>query len=325
MSRNFLPIVYSCLVFAILSPFSAESALTVGFYSTTCPSAETTVRSAITTALNGANGPAASLIRLHFHDCFVRGCDASVLLNASPANPSPENNPVFNMRGLDLIDAAKTAVEAICPGVVSCADILAFAARDAFNLLVPGGSLYDVPAGRRDGNVSSFLEAVANLPAPTMNLTQLETTFAAKGFSLKELIALSGAHSIGQAHCSSFQSRLYPYDSTQIDPTFAQMLQGKCPQNATVNGVVTQDFVTPDSLDVQYYSNILNNKVLFFSDWALRTDPIALTTIVSYSTDNLLNILWRPDFIKAMQKLGQLDVLTGTQGQIRSTCGAVNP
>ncbi|KAJ3698135.1 hypothetical protein LUZ61_001840 [Rhynchospora tenuis] len=251
------------------------------------------------------------------------GCDASVLLNTSPANPSPENNPAFNMRGFDLIDVAKAAVEAVCPGVVSCADILAFAARDAFNLLVPGGLLYDVPAGRRDGNVSSFQEALANLPAPTNNLAQLESTFAAKNFSLDELITLSGAHSVGQAHCSSFTGRLYPYDPTQIDSTFAQTLQGECPQNATVNGVVPQDYATPNVLDVQYYTDVLNNKVLFFSDYSLSTDPVAKTTMQLYSTD-VLNVLWRPKFIAAMQKLGQVQVLTGTQGQIRTTCGAIN-
>ncbi|KAJ1693553.1 hypothetical protein LUZ63_010251 [Rhynchospora breviuscula] len=243
-----------------------EGSLTVGFYNTTCPRAEETIRNAITTAfegklgvaittaLNGTNGSAASLIRLHFHDCFVGGCDVSVLLKASTANPSPENNPVFNLRGFELIDPTKAAVEAICPGVVSCADILTFTARDAFHLLTtPGACLYDVPAGRRDGTVSSFQEALVNLPPPAFNLAQLKRMFESKNFSLDELITLSGAHSIGRDH------------------------------------------VTPDVLDVQYYTNVLNNRVLFFSDYSLT-----------------------------MQKLSQFKVLTGTQGQIRKACSAVN-
>ncbi|GLJ19932.1 hypothetical protein SUGI_0361090 [Cryptomeria japonica] len=61
-----------------------------------------------------------------FHDCFVRGCDGSLLLDSSDDTAEkdpPVNNP--SLRGYDIIDEAK------CAGVVSCADVVAFSARDS--------------------------------------------------------------------------------------------------------------------------------------------------------------------------------------------------
>ncbi len=71
----------------------------------------------------GCEAPAAALF-LH-----VQGCDGSVLLDGP--NSEKTAQPNFSLRGFDVVDAIKEAVEATCPGIVSCADILAFAARDS--------------------------------------------------------------------------------------------------------------------------------------------------------------------------------------------------
>jgi peroxidase len=100
-----------------------------------------------------------------------------------------------------VVDRAKAALEARCPGVVSCADILAFAARDS--VVLAGGLGYQVPAGRRDGRIS-LANQTGDLPPPFANATTLVRMFATKSLSHEDMVVLSGAHTIGVSHCSSF-------------------------------------------------------------------------------------------------------------------------
>jgi peroxidase len=67
----------------------------------------------------------------------LQGCDASLLLDPTQDNPTPEKTAILSLslRGYEVIDIAKQKLEAACPGVVSCADILAFAARDSVKVV----------------------------------------------------------------------------------------------------------------------------------------------------------------------------------------------
>lgn len=151
-------ILFSLLAFApfCLGNKKIGSYLYPQFYDYSCPQAQNIVKSILANAVAKEPRIAASLLRLHFHDCFVKvcnnilitiyhychiykklimlqGCDASILLDNSGSIISEKgSNPNRNSaRGFEVIDEIKSALEKQCPRIVSCADILAIAARDS--------------------------------------------------------------------------------------------------------------------------------------------------------------------------------------------------
>ncbi|PHU04791.1 Cationic peroxidase 1 [Capsicum chinense] len=104
------------------------------FYDDVCPEALPTIKRAVEDAVRQERRMGASLLRLHFHDCFVNGCDASVLLDQTSTIDSGKTSHANNnsARGFEVIDRIKSKVDKICGRpVVSCADILAVAACDS--------------------------------------------------------------------------------------------------------------------------------------------------------------------------------------------------
>jgi len=258
----------------------------------------------------------------------LQGCDGSVLID-STANNTAEKDAVPNnpsLRGFEVIDAAKTAIEARCPKTVSCADILAFAARDSVALASGNSSnlTYKVPAGRRDGRVSRDTDANSNLPSPLSSAAELVGNFTRKNLTAEDMVVLSGAHTVGRSHCSSFVPDRLAVPS-DINAGFANFLRRRCPANpapaAANDPTVNQDIVTPNALDNQYYKNVLAHKVLFTSDAALLTAPATAKMV----GDNA-NIpgWWEGKFKKSFVKMSQIEVKTRNQGEIRKYCRAVN-
>ncbi|GAU36477.1 hypothetical protein TSUD_166420 [Trifolium subterraneum] len=250
------------------------------------------------------------------------GCDASVIISSpnGDAEKDAKENLSLPGDGFDTVIKAKEAVEAVCPGVVSCADILALATRDVIVLL--GGPSFNVELGRRDGLISKASNVEQNLPKHTFNLKQLNKMFSKHNLSQTDMIALSGAHTVGFSHCDQFSDRIYssPVDPT-LNPTYAQELIVGCPKNADPGTVLPLDPQTQHVFDNLYYQNLVNGKGLLSSDQVLFIDNASKSTVVEFANDGAK---FFDAFVVAIKKLGRVGVKTGQEGEIRRDCSKFN-
>ncbi|XP_073318146.1 peroxidase 16-like [Primulina huaijiensis] len=322
-----LPFLLLLQIFGVASN-AQPNRLSTNFYRNICPNVESLVRAAVETKFRQTFVTAPATLRLFFHDCFVRGCDASILL-ASPKGKAEKDHP-DNLSlagdGFDTVIKAKSAVDSIahCRNKVSCADILALAARDAINLA--GGPFYPVELGRRDGRISTMAGVQRKIPGPGFSLNHLISMFSRHKLHLTDLIALSGAHTIGFSHCGRFSHRIYNFSrSNSIDPTlnmaYAMQLRQTCPKNVDPRIAINMDPATSNTFDNAYYKNLIEGKGLFTSDQELFTDARSRATVNLFASNSAA---FGDAFAQAMIKLGRIGVLTGKKGEIRIDCSMPN-
>lgn len=324
LSLNFLLLLSSL---ALLPLCFADGPLYPQFYGYSCPKVEQIVQGVVAKAVAKERRMAASLLRLHFHDCFVKGCDGSVLLDSSGTIISEKrSNPNQNSaRGFEVIDEIKAAVEKECPETVSCADILALAARDS--TVLTGGPSWEVPLGRRDSLGASLSGSNNNIPAPNNTLPTIITKFKLKGLDIVDLVALSGGHTIGDSRCTSFRQRLYNQtgnglpDGT-LDPSYAAQLRQRCPKSGGDQNLFVLDLVSPLKFDNFYFKNLIAKKGLLSSDEILFTQSTATMELVKKYAES--NELFFEQFAKSMVKMGNITPLTGSKGEIRKICRRIN-
>ncbi|KAL9670381.1 hypothetical protein QQ045_007932 [Rhodiola kirilowii] len=279
--NKLLPLI---LIFQLLVAASAFATtpctLKVGFYEKSCPRLERIVKRTTEKFIQRDRTLAAPLLRMHFHDCFVRGCDASVLLNSTKTNQAEKDViPNLSLRGFDVIDAVKDALEKECPDLVSCADILALVARDAVSL----------------------------------------------GLNVKDLVVLSGGHTLGISHCTSFENRLHNFTGKgDTDPTldsnYILHLKKKCKQGDTISSVSLDRTAT--RFDEDYFTSVAKRRGLLQSDAALLDNPLTRRYVKRQSMNGGADFVL--DFGKSMIKMSKIGVLTGSKGQIRKKCSLVN-
>ncbi|XP_010046652.2 peroxidase 31 [Eucalyptus grandis] len=307
---------------------SSESKLTLDYYKKTCPGLQQTIRQVITDKQIASSTTAAATLRLFFHDCMVNGCDGSILISSNAFNTA-ERDADINLSlpgdGFEVVTRAKTALELECPDIVSCADILALAARDLVTMV--GGPYYDVRLGRKDGFVSKASEAEAAMPKPTMPLSQIIKIFETRGLSVQEMVALTGAHTIGFTHCKEFSHRLYNFSKkSDYDPTlypkYAEGLRKLC-ENYTKDPTMSafNDVMTPNKFDNMYYKNLQKGLGLLASDQAMAVDGRTKPYVDLYAGNQTA---FFQAFARAIEKVSVYQVKTGRKGEVRHRCDAFN-
>ncbi|KAJ7956788.1 Peroxidase [Quillaja saponaria] len=294
-----------------------------GFYSETCPKAESIVRDVMKKALIREPRSLASVMRFQFHDCFVNGCDASMLLDDTPTMLGEKLAlaNINSLRSYEVVDEVKEALEKVCAGVVSCADIIIMASRDAVALT--GGPDWGVRLGRLDSLGASQEDSNNIMPSPRSNASYLIDLFQKYNLSVKDLVALSGSHSIGQGRCFSIMFRLYNQSGTgrpdpAIEPKFREKLDKLCP--LTVDQNMTGDLdATPVIFDNQYFKDLVSGRGFLNSDQTLFTFPQTRKFVELYSKDQ---DQFFKDFVEGMLKMG--DLQSNQPGEIRRKCRVVN-
>ncbi|KAL6873678.1 hypothetical protein ACP4OV_013760 [Aristida adscensionis] len=308
---SLVAVAVSAAAFLMAPPAAAQ--LRADYYATACPNLETIVRSSVRQSMAQSPISAPAALRLFFHDCAVRGCDASIMIVNSNGDDEWRNtdNQSLKPEGFQTILNAKAAVDSDpqCRYKVSCADILALAAREAVSQ--SGGPNYQVELGRFDGRVSTRDSVV--LPHANFNLDQLVAFFSGLNLSQTDMIALSGGHTIGAADCPFFQYRI---GEASMDASLASQLRGTCGSNP--NGFAFLDGQTPVGFDGAFYRGLQGGRGLLGSDQVLYADPRSRATVDAYASNQAA---FFAAFVAAITKLGRVGVKTAaTGGEIRRDC-----
>ncbi|KAF7541718.1 hypothetical protein G7054_g373 [Neopestalotiopsis clavispora] len=227
----------------------------------TCPSVWTDVATDMKAIFVDSDGAATddarAAIRMTFHDCFPETCDGSLIL-ANECSDRGEN--------AQMVDICTTLGDMATQYNVSTADIIQLGA--ALGVSAALGPTMAFKVGRVD---SSTANPTGQIPGAADSADTIVSDFAAKGFSVTELVALIGAHSAAKNLAGT------GLDSTvdDLDTTFY---------------TETADGTAPASLQ----SDInLSNGTDTSSDW---------TTFAGSLSD------WEAAFVPAMEKLGLMGV-----------------
>ncbi|KAM0845572.1 hypothetical protein ACQ4PT_056283 [Festuca glaucescens] len=228
---------------AALSPMAAAAQLRPDYYATTCPDLESIVRGAVYRSMAHSPVAAPATPRLFFHDCAVR----VRMRRSRPHEPGrgdewrSSDDQTLKPEGFDTVMRAKATVDGDprCRNKVSCAD-------PTYSPWRRGTLSCPCVSAGRPGIIDATDAAIVELrggagqiqrrgmPHGIFGLDQLNTFFSDLGLSQTDMIALSGAHTIGAAACGFFEYRVGNEtsgdDAAGMDARFAARLRARCLQ-----------------------------------------------------------------------------------------------
>ena len=206
-------------------------------------------------------------LRLAFHDAGTYdartrtgGAHGAVRL---PEQLHRSENTGWGTACLELLAEAKAEYPS-----VSWADLVAIGGAAAVQKC--GGPVIEVGLGRTDTDVPA---PPSRLPAGIEGAAMLKSGFARMGMGPQELVALSGAHTLGHAQRRTFTSDTWTFSNSY----FVELLTREA------NGVVGA-----------------NNGGLLLSDQALLRDPDLRRFVELYATDASR---FNDDFAEAFRRL----------------------
>ncbi|RWW59638.1 hypothetical protein BHE74_00033413 [Ensete ventricosum] len=155
--------------------------------------------------------------------------------------------------------------------------------------------------------------ANANLPPASDSINNLIARFSAKGLNLRDLTALSGAHTVGAASCRNFRPHIY--GDSNVDPGFAMFRKRICPAAAGVgdSNLTPLDSTSPNRFDVSYYRDLMARRGLLHSDQELFNNGPADGLVRLYSSNGRA---FDTDFAAGMVKMGNISPLLGSAGEV---------
>ncbi|PHT36425.1 Peroxidase 21, partial [Capsicum baccatum] len=309
----------SLFLMLLLHIHYVRSDLKLYYYSESCPRAEEIIKEQVTMLYHKHGNTAVSWIRNLFHDCMVKSCDASILLDTTKEQKSEKTSQRnFGMRNFKYIETIKQALENECPNTVSCADIVVLSARDGIVML--GGPHIEMKTGRMDSKDSYLAEVENFIPNHNDSMSLVLSRFNSVGVDTQGTVALLGAHTVGRVHCVNIVHRLYPTVDPTLDPKFANYLKTRCPSPQPDPKAIEYarfDHVTPMVWDNLYYKNIMSNKGLLIVDQQLVSHQSTYPFVEKFAANNSY---FNDQFAKALIIVSENNPLTGDQGEIRKVC-----